>query len=179
MKIRTFFFRRNLRERILLLVVVGAVLAVWLSSLTSRIRNTARNWSELGQNLEMQQIWLDSAPKNAEEMKTRLNQLKQGLSLNSTQLVGQLDAVLKRQGVKYRLDPPTTERRPPVAINSVSLSLEKAELSAVGAFVDELGKSLPLVNIEQIVITPDRRLPSQLDVRFKLSGFELLPEAGR
>ena len=108
------------------------------------------------------------------ELQGLANIVQQGRALNANQLVGQLDAVVKRHGFAYPLDPPSSERKPPVVIHSVSLSLDKAELSAFAAFADDLRASLPLVNIEQIVLTPDRRNPAQLDVRLKLSGLELL-----
>lgn len=172
---RTFFFRRTWRERILLLVVLTAAVTVWLFSVLGRTGAARERWSAASTELQHQQLWLDGAAANAEQLKSRLAQVQQGRSLNANQLVGQLDAVVKRQRFAYRLDPPTTERRPPVAIHSVALSIDKAELPALAAFVDDLRSSLPLVNIEQLVITPDRRNPAQLDVRLKLSGLELLP----
>jgi hypothetical protein len=172
---RSFFFRRSWRERILLLVVLTAGVVVWLVSVLARGRTTREHWSETGSVLDAQQRWLAVAPQKAQELQGRLAQVQQGRSLNANQLVGQLDAVIKRQHITaYRLDPPTTERKPPVALHTVSVTLDKTELATLGTFVDDLRASLPLVNIEQVVITPDRRNPAQLDVRLKLSGLELL-----
>lgn len=172
---RTFFFRRSWRERILLLVVLITAVVIWLFSSLGRARAERERWTGAGIVLQQQQAWLDSAGQTQEQLQSRLAQVQQGRSLNSNQLVGQLDAVLKRQHFAgFRLDPPTSERKPPVVIHSVSLSIEKAELPAFGAFVDDLRTTLPLVNIEQLVLTPDRRNPAQLDVRLKLSGLELL-----
>ncbi|HLP09756.1 MAG TPA: hypothetical protein VK178_16460 [Opitutaceae bacterium] len=172
---RAFFFRRSWRERVLLLVVLTVGVAIWLASVFARGRTLRERWGETGQVLDTQQRWLAVAPEKAQDLQSRLSQVQQGRSLNANQLVGQLDAVIKRQRITaYRLDPPTTERRPPVALHSVSVTLDKTELATLGAFVDDLRANLPLVNIEQIVVTPDRRNPAQLDVRLKLSGLELL-----
>ncbi|HLP01605.1 MAG TPA: hypothetical protein VK163_06240 [Opitutaceae bacterium] len=172
---RAFFFRRSWRERVLLLVVLTVGVVIWLAAVLARGRTLRERWGETGQMLDTQQRWLAVAPEKAQELQSRLAQVQQGRSLNANQLVGQLDAVIKRQRIAgYRLDPPTTERKPPVALHSVSVTLDKTELATLGAFVDDLRASLPLVNIEQIVVTPDRRNPAQLDVRLKLSGLELL-----
>ncbi|MFT3829534.1 MAG: hypothetical protein QM691_07495 [Opitutaceae bacterium] len=172
---RAFFFRRSWRERVLLLVVLTVGVAIWLASVLARGRALRERWDQTSLALGTQQQWLAVAPEKAQELQGRLAQVQQGRSLNANQLVGQLDAVIKRQRIAaYRLDPPTTERRPPVALHSVAVTLDKTELAALGAFVDDLRASLPLVNIEQIVVTPDRRNPAQLDVRLKLSGLELL-----
>lgn len=172
---RAFFFRRSWRERILLLVVLAVGVLIWLASALGRARTFRERWSSTTRVLETQRQWLEAAPAKATELQERLSQVQQGRSLNANQLVGQLDSVIKRGGIgSYRLDPPTTERRPPVALHAVSLTVDKVDLATLGAFVDDLRTSLPLVNIEQMVITPDRRNPAQLDVHLKLSGLELL-----
>ena len=172
---RAFFFRRTWRERILLLVVLTAAAIIWLSWVLGRAGTARDRWAAASAELQHQQLWLDGGAPTAAQVQARLAQVQQGRSLNANQLVGQLDAVAKRHAFGYRLDPALTERRPPVAIHSVSLSVDKVELAALAAFVDDLRTSLPLVNIEQLVLTPDRRNPAQLDVRLKLSGLELLP----
>ncbi|MBK8475606.1 MAG: hypothetical protein IPL39_04660 [Opitutaceae bacterium] len=172
---RAFFFRRSWRERVLLLVVLVVGVLIWLFAALDRTRAARSRWGGQASVLAEQGVWLASATTLQEQVQSRLAQVQQGRSLNANQLVGQLDAVVKRQHLVFRLDPPTTAPRPPVAIHSVSLTLEKVELGGLAAFTDDLRASLPLVNIEQIVITPDRRNPAQLDVRLKLSGLELLP----
>jgi hypothetical protein len=172
---KAFFFRRSWRERILLLVVLAVAVVIWLFSVLARARAARERWAGAGVVLQQQQIWLDGAVRTREQLESRLSQVQQGRALDGNQLVGQLDVVVKRHHFpSYRLDPPTSERKPPVTIHTVSLNLEKAELAPFGAFVDDLRASLPLVNIEQVVIAPDRRNPAQLDVRLKLSGLELL-----
>lgn len=171
---RAFFFRRSWRERILLLVVLAVGVIIWLFSALGRARAARELWAASGRELREQQQWLDSAAATREQLQSLLAQVQQGRSLNANQLVGQLDAVVKRHGFAFRLDPPTSERRPPVVLHTVSLNLDKADLPAFAAFADDLRATLPLVNIEQLVITPDRRNPAQLDVRLKLSGLELL-----
>ncbi len=172
---RAFFFRRSWRERVLLLVVLAVGVVIWLFSVLGRARAARELWAASGRELRDQQQWLDSAAETRDRLQSRLAQVQQGRALNANQLVGQLDAVVKRHGFAFRLDPPTPERRPPVVIHTVSLNLDKADLPAFAAFADDLRTSLPLVNIEQLVITPDRRNSAQLDVRLKLSGLELLP----
>ena len=159
----------------LLLVLLTAGVLVWLFAAAERVRSVRSRWSAQTLALKDQALWLDNAVNLQEQVQNRLAQVQQGRSLNANQLVGQLDAVAKRQRFGYRLDPPTTERKPPVAIHSVSLTIEKGELPALVAFTDELRTALPLVNVEQLVITPDRRNPVQVDVRLKLTGLELLP----
>lgn len=173
---RNFFFRRSWRERVLLLVVLLVGVVIWLFAAISRGRAARERWAGQRSLLETQEAWLVQSAPLQERLQGRLGQVQQGRSLNANQLVGQLDAVLKRQHfTAFRLDPATTERKPPVAIHSVALTLEKIELSALAAFTDELRTALPLVNIDQLVITPDRRNPAQLDVRLRLNGLELLP----
>jgi hypothetical protein len=171
---RAFFFRRSWRERVLLLIVLAVGVFIWLFSVLGRARAVQDRWAATGRELREQRQWLDNATELHERLQSRLEQVQQGRSLNANQLVGQLDALVKRHRFAYRLDPPTSERRPPVVLHTVSLAIDKADLPAFAAFADDLRTSLPLVNIEQLVLTPDRRNSAQLDVRLKLSGLELL-----
>lgn len=171
---RAFFFQRTWRERVLLMLVLLVAVVIWLGAELGRFRDAADLWRSDGSKLYKQSLLLEVAERNAADLRDRLSQVRQGRSLNANQLVGQLDAVAKRHRFAYRLDPPNTERRPPVSIHSVSLSIEKTDLATFGAFVDDLRENLPLVNVEQVVMTPDRRNPAQLDYRLKLSGLELL-----
>jgi hypothetical protein len=171
---RAFFFCRSWRERVLLLVVFAVGVLIWLFSVLGRVRTARERWAATGGELREQQLWLDNAATTHEQLQSRLAQVQQGRALNANQLAGRLDELVKRHGFAFRLDPPSSERRPPVVLHTVSLAIDKADLPAFAAFADDLRSSLPLVNIEQLVITPDRRNPAQLDVRLKLSGLELL-----
>ena len=171
---RRFFFQRNWRERVLLLVTLTVGVVLWLSSLLGRVDSFRARWAAAKSDLDSQATWLGNSAEIEAQMKSRLAQVKQGRSLNSNQLVGQLDAVVKKQHFTYRFDTATTDLRPPVAIHTVPVTIEKAELRPLREFIDDLGVSLPLVNIEQMTLTPDRRNPAQLDVRLKLSSLELL-----
>jgi hypothetical protein len=173
---RNYFLRRNWRERALLLVTLTVGVALWLASLLGRFGDLRTRWTAARKDLENQATSLGNAPEIEKRLQSQLAQLKGAGSMNSNQFVAQLDTVVKKSlSGGFRRDPPTTERRPPVAIHTVSLAIEKAELRPVASFIDDLGASLPLVNIEQITFTPDRKNPAQLDVRMKLSSLELLP----
>jgi hypothetical protein len=172
---RAFFFRRAWRERILLLATLLVGVGIWFSLFLGQVTEFRTRWVAASSTLATQAIWLRNAAEIEARLHSRLSQIKQSSSaLNANQLVGQLSALAGKR-FTMRLDPPVNESRPPVAIHKVTMVADRAELKPMAEFIDDLGTTLPLVNIEQMTITPDRRNPAQLNVRLQLSSLELLP----
>jgi hypothetical protein len=172
---RAFFFRRTPRERWLTLLFVVVLLGLWGVSAFSRLGALRQRLHSTGQELAAQQQWLDNRLEIEARLAQGLATVREGRTLNASQLVGQIDALVRRHRFNFRLDSPASERRPPVAIHSITLALEKAELGPFVSFVNDLRDTLPLVNIDQLTMSADRRNPAQIDIRLRLSSLEIVP----
>lgn len=177
---RAFFFRRNWRERVLLLLVVFVGVAIWFASALGRLR-TLRQDHQLAQGeLTNQALWLGQKETIETRLKTGVEDVRAGRSLTLDQFREKLSALLLKQigqGDRFRIQSSNTppDRRPPVAIHSLRANLDKVTLSELLGVVDALAVELPLVNIDSMSIVPDSKDPqTKLAIDLKLSALELL-----
>jgi len=172
---RTFILKRTWRERLLVVLFLAVVAGLWLSNFAGRYSAWAVRRDSVAVEADRQEMWSSQAAEIEVRLANGLAQVQGGRSMGSAQFAGALDALVRKHKFSFRLDAPSTERRPPVAIHTMTLSLEKAEIGGIVAMVTELRSTMPLVNIEQLTLSADRRNPSQLDARLRLSALEILP----
>lgn len=170
---RAFFFRRNWRERVLLLAVLLVGTVIWLSSALGRLRELRGSLQVADGDLENQGLWLRQQSDIDARLKASIEQVRSGRSLTQAQFNQQWNALVNKHGLTARFDPASTDRKPPVAIHTVNTRLDKAELEKFLSLIDDLAVQLPLVNIDKLSIVPDRD-PRQLQIDIKLSALELL-----
>jgi hypothetical protein len=172
---RTFLLKRTWRERFLVILFLAVVAGLWLSNFAGRFSAWSARRESVTVEAERQDMWRSQAGDIETRLANGLAQVQGGRSMGPAQFAGALDALVRKHRFSFRLDAPSTERRPPVAIHTITLSLEKAEIGGIVAMVSELRSTMPLVNIEQLTLSADRRNPAQLDARLRLSALEILP----
>lgn len=172
---RTFLLKRSWRERLLILLLLVVVAGLWLTNFAGRYMAWSVRSDSAASEAQRQAMWHAQASQIEEQLADGLAQVQGGRSMGAAQFAGALDALVRRHKFNFRLDAPSTERRPPVAIHTITLSLEKAEIGTIVAMIAELRTTMPLVNVEQLTLSADRRNPAQLDARLRLSALEILP----
>jgi len=172
---RRLILKLSWRERLLVILLLAVVAGLWISSFASRYSSWSARRASVAVEAERQDRWRSQAGEIEIRLANGLAQVQGGRSMGSAQFAGALDALVRKHRFSFRLDAPSTERRLPVAIHTITLSLEKAEIGAIVAMVSELRSTMPLVNIEQLTLNADRRNPAQLDARLRLSALEILP----
>lgn len=172
---RSFILKRSWRERLLIVLLLAVVVGLWLANFSGRFSTWSARHAAATSEQQRQEMWRAQAGDVEAKLANGLATVEGGRSMGSAQFAGSLDALVRRHRFSFRIDAPVTERRPPVAIHTITLSLEKAEIGAIVAMVAELRTTMPLVNVEQLTLSADRRNPSQLDGRLRLSALEILP----
>lgn len=177
---RSFFFRRNWRERILLLLVLLVGVSIWLGSSLRRLRTERQQNENTNLELATQANWITQKEAIEERLKNSLDQVRAGRSLTLDQFRERLNQLLLKHigvGERFRIQAGNTpaDRRPPVAVHTLRANLDKVSLGELLALIDDLAKELPLVNIDTISIVPDTKDPqTKLAIDLKLSALELL-----
>ena len=172
---RSFLLKRTWRERILVLVLLAVLAGLWLVNFSGRLSSWEARRDGASSEGERQAMWRAQSGDIEARLASGLAQVQGGRSMGAAQFAGSLDGLVRKHRFSFRLDAPSTERRPPVAIHTITLSLEKAEIGAIVAMITELRSTMPLVNVEQLTLSADRRNPVQLDARMRLSSLEILP----
>lgn len=158
-----------------MLVLLAVVAGLWFSNFSGRFSGFTIRRESASSEADRQEMWRAQSDAVESRLAAGLAEVQGGRSLGAAQFAGSLDGLVRKHRFSFRLDAPSTERRPPVAIHTITLSLEKAEIGAIVAMITELKASMPLVNVEQLTLSADRRNPAQLDARMRLSALEILP----
>lgn len=172
---RTFLIKRTWRERFLVLLLLGVVAGLWFSNFMGRYAAWDTRRESAKAEAGRQGMWREQADDIEARLAAGLAEVQGGRSMGAAEFAGALDGLVRKHRFAFRLDAPSTERRPPVAIHTITLLLEKAEIGAIVAMIAELRSTMPLVNVEQLTLNADRRNPLQLDARLRLSSLEILP----
>lgn len=171
---KTYFFSRNLREKLLILLFVLVVVTIWLSGSTKRLKSNYSSWRVSGVDLATQQVLLDNRTAIEAAANTAVNNLDAESTYDATKLVAEVGTLAEHAGLKVSTDSPTTQRTSQFAFNSVRVTSRRAEMPAVIRFYAELASRAPYLALEQLTIQQDRGAAGMVNVTFQVASVELV-----
>jgi len=172
--LKAYFLSRLLREKLLLVVIVVLVALTFLSNFSGRVRRAWRVQHDTTTALNLQQTYLtDRATIEASANKAVKN-LDPAKTLDDTQLVGELNALARAQGLKFTSDTPRSERTGQFAVHTVQFNLIKMDWNALKSFYVELTKRSPYISLEQFSLQSERANPALLSASLKVSSVEIV-----
>ncbi|RRJ95552.1 general secretion pathway protein GspM [Opitutaceae bacterium TAV4] len=171
---KSYFFSRNLREKLLVLAFVVVVMAIWLSGSTKRLQTNYRAWRVAGTDLATQQVLLDNRAVIEAAATTAVDNLDADSTYDATKLVAEVMALAGNAGLQVSSDSPTTQRTSQFAFHSVRVSSRRAEMPAVIRFYAELAGRAPYLALEQLTIQQDRGAAGMVNVTFQVASVELV-----
>ena len=172
--LKTYFLRRLLREKILLVVIAALVALTLLSSFSRRAAAFWRTQRSTTVTLREQQLWLKNRASIEAGAQAAVKNLDPARTLDDTRLVGELNALARSHGLRFTNDTPQTERTGQFAVHTVQFNLQKSDWEALKRFYLELTKRSPYVGIEQFTLQADRANPAQLNASLRVSSVELV-----
>jgi len=161
----------------LVLVFAAALAAVWLTTAAGPSGQRWRDWHGVAEELESQQRWLGNRDAIEARAVNALKNLEPGRTLDATHLMGEMVALSAQAGLSPAIDPPRTQRTDQFAYHTVSVNFRRAELGALVALSEAIGRRAPYLAIEQCVLSVDRANPSRLNASFVIFSVEVLREA--
>lgn len=173
---KAFFFSRLLREKLLLLALLGMAAAVWLTAITRRGHALWLVWRSTSSVLVTQQQWIDHRADIEAAATKAVAHLDPSHTFSSTRLLGELSAIADQVGVRNNTSSEVlgTERSSQFAVNTVQFAIRNADLAAVLSFYDELEKRAPYIGIEQFSLTVSPGNQSLLAVMLRVSSVEIV-----
>ena len=166
------FMSRSRREKILAVLFLGVMVAIWFSSISTRVElfNTQRKI--LLANKKEQDTWLENRQSIDADYRSSLTKLTEADLPNRNEFAGQIDAMLRKYQFGFRTDPPQTKVLNTISEHTVNVTIEKADYAALMEFTGEIKDQFPYVALEQLTLNPDRRNPALLDARLRLVAIE-------
>ena len=172
--LKTYFLRRLLREKILLVVIAALVALTLLSSFSRRAAAFWRTQRSTTVTLREQQLWLKNRASIEAGAQAAVKNLDPARTLDDTRLVGELNALARSHGLRFTNDTPQTERTGQFAVHTVQFNLVKSDWESLKRFYVELSQRSPYVGIEQFSLQADRATPAQLNASLRVSSVELI-----
>lgn len=177
-QLRAFYKRTTLREKLLTLVFIIVIAALWANSWLGRLGawNDARRSSSV--ELQTQQQWLDRSEEYATGLARALERVDPSKTFEASKLSEEVDKLLRSSGLsaKADIDPVRTREGEIFNDHNLRVRLDRITLAQLIDFSEALRQNSPYINIESVRINANRRNPEELSVRFEINSFDLKDE---
>jgi hypothetical protein len=172
---KTFFFSRHVREKVLLTALLALVGIVWLGRVARSARAFWLDWRVNAALLATQQQWLDNRANIEAQAAKAIMHLDPARTFSSPRLLGELSTIADQVGVRSNASSEIlgTELTNQFSFNTVQLSVRNADMAALLALYDELDKRAPYIGLEQFSLTINPSNPALLNVVMHVSSVEI------
>lgn len=173
---RIRFFRLSMREKLLMVLFIGALLGVWFSFQMER-HGTA-SYDIRVANFTAQNQGNEIATK--ETTADQYNALIEDINLSELPSVNEVNAriddLIRKYGfADFKINTPRSSSGRPLSFHTFTIDLGRANYNRLIDFTDEIKTNLPYVSLQQIAIQAQRRTPQFLDVKLELKSIEYTP----
>jgi len=176
-KVRAFFLRRQLREKVLLLGFVALIVIVWSSELVDRVTLRAREISQTSLEIKIQREWLAKAQEIESAAKAALENWDPNKTYNAVKLNAEISSIANAVGFKrdYTLDMVSSQRSTEFArFHSVQFNANRADYFMLEKFYHELVKRAPYIGLERFILQADRNTGATVNARILITSVELV-----
>lgn len=172
---RTFFFRRALREKVLLVIFAALGLLMWAGRVSGRARALWGEYRSTQAELASQQVWLANRPTLEARAAAAKRILDPAKTISATGLVGELNALAEQAGLSPDVGSQRTERTGQFSFHVVQVNVRSAEVAALLKFYTALSARAPYIGLEQMTLAVDRANAGKLSANFRVVAIELAP----
>lgn len=177
-RIRSYFLRRQLREKILLLLFIGIGAVIWMSELSDRILLRSREISMTSTEIKVQREWLAKTEEIDAAAKKALESWDPKKTYDSGKLNAEVSSIASAVGFKkdYIIDAVQAQRSTEFAkFHSVQFNARRADYFMLEKFYQELIKRAPYIGLERFVVqVADRASGATVDARIQITSVELV-----
>ena len=150
--LKAYFLSRLLREKLLLVGFIALAVAVWLSGFSGRVGDFWREQRVLRTTLGEQALWLGRRASIEEKAGVAIARLDSARTLSDTRLLGEVNAIANRQGLRMSSDDARTQTTTQFAVHSLRLSLAEVSWSKLKLFYQELQKQSPYIGLDEFAV---------------------------
>lgn len=177
--LRLFFLSRLLREKILLVAFALLGVAIWMSSLSTRLGQFRTAANTATAELETQAMWLGSQASIEAEAAKAAAQLDPARTLDSNDLYAEITSLVGAAGI-----PPTSlvnpQNRPDVtsgqfSIHTLDFTVNNVDWVPLKNFYASVLTRAPYVGVSYFDLRPRPNNPSQHQLMLRVSAIENTP----
>lgn len=167
---KTFFTRRSLRERLMLLAFALIAFVWWGAELSVRVPGNLRDWRSATADATVQRLWLEQAGRVGERTAGLALQLDPARTLNAAQAYAEISRLAA--GLPVEMGGQRTDRTAGFALHSLQVTFRRSDLASLVKFYTALGARAPYLGIDQCTISADRANPGMVNAMFRVYSVE-------
>lgn len=173
---RIRFFRLSMREKLLMVLFIGALLGVWFSFQMER-HGTAQYDIRVANNTAQNQAKeIADKESTAQQYDTLIKDINLSELPSVNEVNARIDDLIRKYGfADFKINTPRSSSGAPLSFHTFTIDLGKANYNRLIEFTNEIKTSLPYVSLQQITIQAQRRTPQFLDVKLELKSIEYTP----
>ena len=159
--LRAYFFRRHLREKLLIAALVLLVALLWLSSLGGRAGRFFTDERETSMKLAEQKQWLAHRSVIQQNAAKAAAIFDPSRTLDSTQLLAAVNAIAHDAGLNSTTSGEDVQdiSNGQFAVHSLQFNITRADWASLTTFYVALQQRAPYIGVEQFQLARDRANP--------------------
>jgi len=175
---RLAFHALSVRERVLLLLVLGSLLLIWMTLLLEDLGSSVRTLQNQARTIENSKEAIAREEMAEELLAEARSGLDSGRTLSAAQLVGQLDSLAREtELVRFDISSPSTQDTEIFSFHTVRLNIKRAQLEELIAFDLRIKEFAPYISLSGIQLSANKQDPRFLEATLELVSFELKDDA--
>lgn len=172
---KAYFLSRTIREKLMVLGLVAIAAAMWLSSVSQRVRTfwTAAHGTSV--ELDDQKRWLSERARIQAEANAAIGHLDPARTFDSVRLQAELNDIARSVGITRdtSIDDTQVNPGPQFSLNSVRFVIRNADYAPLVHFYEEVSKRAPYIGIEEFSIVVNRANRAQVTASLRVSSVEI------
>jgi hypothetical protein len=178
-RIKSFYKRTTLREKLLTLAFILVVLFLWANSWLRDLSAWNDERAFMANELEFQRQTLERGPEFTKGLQRALERVDPSKTYAAAQLSGRVESLLAQAGLSGQADFASVRTREGEIFNdhNLLLRLDRISIDQLIRFNALLKQDTPYINVQSARISANRRNPEELDARFEINSFDLKAES--
>ena len=172
---KTFFFSRHVREKVLLTALLALVGIVWLGRVGRSARAFWLDWRVNAGLLATQQQWLDNRSNIEAQAAKAVAHIDPARTFSSPRLLGELSTIADQVGVRNNASSEIleTELTKQFSMNTVKVEVRNVDMQSLLSLYNELDKRAPYIGLEEFSLTVNPSNPTLLNAMIRVSSVEI------
>jgi hypothetical protein len=172
--IRLIYLGRPSREKFLILLLLVAMVALWLSGYTTRLGLFLTETRHTSTELKTQAMWLHNQDRIEHEARDQAAQLDPTQTLDGPRLNAALATMANDAGLQFNEGGTQSTTAGQFTINTVDFGVNRASWESLSAFYLKVQARAPYISIEALSIIADKANPALLNASMKISAVEIV-----
>lgn len=173
-ELQPLFLARPRREKILAVLFLAVLAAIWSGSLLGRVREVSRDLATLRATAKSQAVWLNKEDSIEARYVEAMAKLNNTALPSRSEVMARLEELARKHGIApFELNPPISDVREGLTFHTFNMSMRHVDYDQLQSFYEEVQSALPSVNLFEVRISANMSNREQLSARLGLVAIEL------